>query len=108
MTLVRQLIDLRMRTQLQANSRSLVAVSTMALGVAAARVGYDNLSHGSLLSVSWLLMLIFLGFLLYTCTLALLWRAAGRPEGPERVMIETARRLIIGITDGRSKWPRPK
>ncbi len=82
MVLVRRLIDLPVRRQVQANLRALVSVAVMAAGVALAN---DQLAHTAdrpMLALQ-LATLVALGGFLYCAATFLLWELTGRPQGPE-------------------------
>ncbi|MGB5799813.1 MAG: polysaccharide biosynthesis C-terminal domain-containing protein, partial [Mesorhizobium sp.] len=82
MVLVRRLIDLPVRRQVQANLRALVSVAVMAAGVALANGQLAHTADRPMLALQ-LATLVALGGFLYCAATFLLWELTGRPQGPE-------------------------
>lgn len=96
MTLVRRLIDLPLRRQLHANLRALVAVALMAAGVRGLAALQISDAQGMHLAMQ-LGGQILTGLAIYLGVTAALWRAMGRPEGPEREAVRLLPKLIAKI-----------
>lgn len=105
MAMVRRLIQLGFRAQLRANGRSLAAVAVMAAGLGAFQLGTSSSANIELSQFMLLLALIILGALLYTATLALLWVTAGRPVGPETIVVGAMAGIIARFGNGRDSNP---
>jgi PST family polysaccharide transporter len=88
--LVRRLIGVPVIAQLAANVRSFAAVGVMALALGSLEASIDT-AKGSAPSILVLAGLIMAGASVYIAALAAMWRAAGRPPGPEATVLDAVR-----------------
>lgn len=87
--IVRRLIGLGVFEQLVANARTFASVAVMAVAVLAVKVAMPH-SASHLALAAEVIVSAAVGVLVYLGTLFALWRAAGRPVGPEREMLVIA------------------
>lgn len=98
MTFVRQLIGLPLVTQVVGSARTVISVTLMAAAVVVAQrlmASYIQ-PDSSMLSLG---ISVAVGALAYACTLFVLWRAMGRPAGPENEainLITALKRRVLG------------
>ena len=102
MNVVRRVSGLSFLDQLKVNFRAIASVAAMS-GV----VAFLNWIHGPAdLSKAALAervaLLIGVGAVIYTGTMASLWQIAGRPEGPETEILTMARKVLAKFGLGRS------
>ncbi|HEX3112032.1 MAG TPA: oligosaccharide flippase family protein [Candidatus Eisenbacteria bacterium] len=76
--------------------RPLVGSAVLAAAVIGARALLPR-TQGSLSSLPWMLALILLGAAVYAGAVLTLWRLAGKPDGAERELLDTAGRFLQRI-----------
>lgn len=97
MALVQRLIGVSIARQLAANGRSLAAAAAMTAAIAALQQsGLDSRTWPAAVTLGALLVA---GALTYVAAMALLWRLAGRPAGPETAFVDIVRALVRGRGD---------
>lgn len=96
MHLVSRLIGIPVRTQIMQNLRTIVATAIMVIVVTLVRphigAGMDMMSL-----VAQIATLASVGALTYVAAILLLWRAANRPDGPEREVLQAMQKLRSSI-----------
>lgn len=93
MRIVSRLIDLPLKTQLAANTRSLISVTLMAGGVIALQSLLPP-GSGALDQAVTIIASIFAGALIYCGASALLWKFMGKPDGPETEAIAVFQKML--------------
>ena len=100
MAMISRISNIGLIEQLRANQRAILSTTAMVLAIvlfhALALFATDN--QGLALT---LIATILLAVPVYAASLWLLWRAAGRPDGPETEAIDAGARLLRAVRD---KW----
>jgi PST family polysaccharide transporter len=97
MNVVRQVTGLSFVDQLRVNLRAITAVAAMAGAVSFIDAVATPAGVSKLALVERLAILMGAGALTYVGVTALLWRLAGRPEGPETELLTMARKALGAV-----------
>ncbi len=95
MFMVQSLLNLSFFQQLAINVRSLTGAAIMALAAYLAGLPFEGMDVGTLLLKTASMTLT--GAVVYPSTVFLLWRMAGRPEGPEHDALKFGRAILSAL-----------
>jgi len=93
MLLVRQMIGLSMRRQWMANARTLIATTVMVFSV----VAIDSIISNTIPTITEIFHLsvsIMVGGSTYSASILVLWAVCGKPDGPERFILQELSKLL--------------
>ena len=93
MALVRRLVALPLRAQLMANWRTILATLAMIVGVEVGLAVLARAAPGAP-ALAVVVATVLGGAAIYVAALVGAWTAAGRPQGPERDLLQLARRRV--------------
>lgn len=106
MLLARRLLDLPLSTQITDNARTIAATAVMVGGLS---LLFDSMPSdpAAFIAVKHLVGMVVTGAGLYIVALAIAWLACGRPEGPERELVQIVTKLASPIANLIARRPGP-